>query len=431
METKIGLSNRKNGIICKFMERDRRSLMVVSPYPFGEVGGVVENIRTIAEELENAKGYDVTKVGPKGKINDGADETLGLTLPMKMTKTSYRGGASANLVRAIGIVDRADTDIAWFHDPFAALSPTLILLLALQGKATTDATFHAYTSELTFFNRALKFLGNVTGVKRVILDRIDGRSAVSVPSARMWSEINGEESRVYDILPNPIDTDLFTPDGPIKNEWIKNGERIIFFAGRHDKRKGLRDLVKAFNKLVKDDPNTNLRLKLTGDGDETEFIKQQIKSLGIEHLVEFLGKISKEDLTNAYRTVAKSRGVAVAPSVDGEAFNRTIAEARASGALVVATNIEGQKSAYGDEETFGEMADPSNSEDLAYKIAMQLNLPVEEARNRSEKGVLYTRGSFSVSKVADLVVAHHTKVIRSKFGGDGAPSEGKHKKRSF
>ena len=207
--------------------------------------------------------------------------------------------------------------------------------------------------------------------------------------------------------------------------------RIIFFAGRHDKRKGLRDLIEAFHELVKNNPNTNLRLKLTGSGDETEFLKQRIRDWEIAPIVEFLGKIPKEDLASAYRTIARSRGVVVAPSVDGEAFNRTIAEARASGALVVATNIEGQKSAYGDEEIFGEMANPGNFKDLAVKIAMQLNLPSEEINNRSEKGVLFVRGNFSVSKVADLVVTHHTKVMRSRFGSEGAPLEGKHRKRAF
>ena len=54
----------------------------------------------------------------------------------------------------------------------------------------------------------------------------------------------------YEVIPNGIDVETFTPGGPKFEEWQKDGRTIFFAAGRHDKRK-LEYLVKAFIELVK------------------------------------------------------------------------------------------------------------------------------------------------------------------------------------
>lgn len=405
------------------MEKDRFRMLAVCPYPLDQqknVSGVSANMLTIIPELESAKGYKITLVGPN--TSDGhneADETFGLSFPIKMSKTSYKAGVSLNLPTAKGIINRANPDLAWFHDPFAAPLSTFTLLLAIDSKKrATDALFHAYTGNFTLSNKTIITLGTHLRFRDFVLNRLDGRAAVSPPSAKMWSLINDEKEESYDILPNPIDIKLFNPDGAVFDDWIKNNEKIIFFAGRHDKRKGLPYLINAFHELVKDDltrhEKTNLRLKLTGYGDQTELIKKMVKDLGIGHLVEFLGIISTDNVAKAYRTVGVSRGTVVAPSIDGEAFNRSIAEARASGAKVVATNIEGHRFSYGDEKVFGEMAEPRNFRDLAQKIVKQLNLPQEETNLRGSEGVLFAADNFSVSRIADKVVAHHEKIINTK-----------------
>ena len=176
---------------------------------------------------------------------------------------------------------------------------------------------------------------------------------------------------------------------------------------------------------------TDLRLKLTGYGDDTELIKRKVEDLKIGHLVEFLGVISNEDLAKAYRTVAASNGTVVASSTDGEAHNRSISEARASGAKVVATNIDGHRFSYGDEKVFGEMAKPRDFRDLAQKISDQLNLSQETTNFRREKGVLFVEKNFSVSEVAEKVVKHHEKVIKARLSGEKIIYRRKLKKRLF
>ena len=397
------------------MEKDRLRTTIVSPYPLGKknIGGVQEYIISLKPELVR-KGCEITLVGPsiKNRSDNLADETLGISLPISMSNTNYKGGVSLNLLRARNIMRRTDPDILWFHDPYASVLNTMTLLSGLgflKNGTSTDAVFHAYTSNLTWANKRIREVGNLSGIIRFISGRIEGRAAVSPPPAELWSRVNKEDVREYEILPNPIDTEFFTPNGSIFEDWGENGSKILLFAGRHDKRKRLCDVVDALGILIR--AGTKLELKVTGYGDETENVKKQLVRLGLKDFVQFLGLLSKEDLAKAYRTVGKKQGLFVAPSDDGEAHNRTISEARASGGLVIATDIAGHRFSYGEEVIFGEMAKPADPEDLAAKIKAQLSLPEETQDVRRALGVDFVRNNFSLPVVAQKVVLHHEKLL--------------------
>lgn len=403
------------------MEIDRLRTTVVSPYPLGKnnIGGVQNYIISLTPELVR-KGCEITLTCPsiKDKENNLADETFGISLPISMTNTSYKGGVSLNLPRAVNIMRRRDPDVVWFHDPYASPLNTMTLLmgLALSGKkdVATDALFHAYVREFTRANLGLLVAGRISGVKKFISKGIEGRAAVSPPSARLWSSVNNDDVSKYDILPNPIDTELFTPDGPIFEDWGIDGSKILLFVGRHDKRKRLCDAVDAVAILIR--LGHKVRLKVTGYGDETKNVKEQVKISGLQNFVQFLGLLSKEDLAKAYRTVGKKRGLFIAPSDDGEAHNRTISEAMASGALVIATDIAGHRFSYGEEAVFGEMAKPGNPEDLAQKIKDKLDSGEEIQDLRRILGVKFVRDNLALPIIAEKVVKHHEKLLVTKRG---------------
>lgn len=400
------------------MEKDRLRTTVVSPYPLDQksIGGVQSYMFELRPELER-KGCEITLIGPsiKNKRDNLADETLGISLGISMTNTNYKGGVSLNLPRAINIMRRIYPDVVWFHDPYASPLNTMTLLmgLALSGQdVATDALFHAYVRELTRANRRLLRIGRTSGIIKFISKGIEGRAAVSPAPAELWSKVNKDDIGKYDILPNPIDTELFTPDGPIFEDWGEDGSKILFFAGRHDKRKRLCDAVDAVGILIRS--GYKIRLKVTGYGDETENVKGQVERLGLNNFVDFLGRIPDEDMPIAYRTVGKKRGVFIAPSDDGEAHNRTISEAMASGALVVATDIAGHRFSYGEEVTFGEMAKPGNPEDLAQKIKAQLDSPEETQDLRRILGVKFVRDNFALPIIAQKVVEHHERLLATR-----------------
>ena len=396
-------------------ERDRLKIATVAPYLMGEknIGGVQNYITSLSPELER-KGCDITVIG-SGARKQGenlVDETVGFSIPFSMTNTSYKGTVFINLIIAKKLMQKVDPDVVWFHDPFASpvTSITLLQGLALsRSNAVTDLIVHAYTQKLTQTNKRLIMAGNLSGVTGFIARRIDGRGAVSPPPAELWSRIMKEDADKYTILPNPINTEFFTPVGAIFEDWGQDGSKILFFAGRHDKRKRLCDAIDALAILIR--LGVKAKLMIAGNGDETKNAKKQVKRLGLEGFIEFLGFVTNEDLAKAYRTVGKKRGIFVASSEDGEAFNRTIAEARASGALVAATNIHGHRFSYGDERIFGEMTEPKDPQDLAAKIKAQLDLPKELQGIRQELGVKFVRGNFSLPIVAQEVIKHHEKLL--------------------
>ena len=255
--------------------------------------------------------------------------------------------------------------------------------------------------------------GLTMGYVNTIVDALSGRIAVSNGTAEFWNRMFPGE---YEVIYNGIDVDFFNPDGPKFEEW-QDGRKTIFFAGRHDKRKGLKYLLEAYASLRRvgfDD----LKLKLTGGGDVTRRLQYLIRKEDIPD-VEFLGVLSKEDLARAYR----SADVVVAPSIGGEGFNRTIAEARSCGTLVVCTDIRGQDEAIGDDlREF--MARPFDSDSLATQINRVLNLSEETAREmkiRSRQDVLerFAWSVIAASHVSyyDEVLSNHREVSKCEARG--------------
>jgi len=82
----------------------------------------------------------------------------------------------------------------------------------------------------------------------------------------------------------------------IRKDYDLNGKMAVLFVGRiNDKRKGLRDLLRAFSMLRTD----NVNLLVVGGG-EQRGIKTLIEELGIYDSVNLLGKVSDAELRRLY-----------------------------------------------------------------------------------------------------------------------------------
>lgn len=125
---------------------------------------------------------------------------------------------------------------------------------------------------------------------------------------------------------NPIDTSQFN----VK----KDDDLTIHFIhiGRFNEVKNHELLINAFNILLRCNPNCDLTL--AGDGTLFEKIKDQVKELGIEDKVNFLGNVI--DVPK----LLENMSVFVLPSKT-EAFPVSILEAMASGLPIIASNVGG------------------------------------------------------------------------------------------
>jgi glycosyltransferase involved in cell wall biosynthesis len=135
------------------------------------------------------------------------------------------------------------------------------------------------------------------------------------------------------VIPNGVDTNVFYPD-----ESAFDQEEVVITAGatRITERKGLRHLLEAVA-LLGDDAS-KVRVEIMGDGSAKESLEKLAKKLGIEALVNFLGRIDAAETPRYYRRAQ----IFVLPSYN-EGMSNALLEALASGLPVVVTHTGGSE----------------------------------------------------------------------------------------
>jgi phosphatidylinositol alpha-mannosyltransferase len=155
-------------------------------------------------------------------------------------------------------------------------------------------------------------------------ERLDRRIAVSEQaraSAQRW--LPGE----YEIVPNGV----LIPEG------VEPGgrEHRVVFAGRHESRKGLHVLLRAWPDIRK---RTGARLGIAGA--DPLAVRLLLTRLRVaDDGIDVLGFLSQEDLT---AELASAKAL-VAPSLGGESFGMVLTRAFACAAPVVASDIPGYR----------------------------------------------------------------------------------------
>lgn len=166
--------------------------------------------------------------------------------------------------------------------------------------------------------RAIAMIANsTTGIEKC--------RALGWPSARLH------------LVPNGLDPDAFRFDprarDVMRNAWGKSPtERLIGVAGRLDPVKGLEVLLSAIKTLSAESPA--LRVIVAGEGSSTytSFLRHQVRELGLEAQVLWLGRI--ENMAGFYSAI----DLLCLPSLS-EGCSNVVGEALACGTPVVATRV--------------------------------------------------------------------------------------------
>jgi phosphatidylinositol alpha-mannosyltransferase len=157
-----------------------------------------------------------------------------------------------------------------------------------------------------------------------LADRLDARIAVSehaAETARRW--LPGE----YEVVPNGV---LIPPNAPIADR-----EHRILFVGRHEPRKGLHVLLRAWPEIHR---RTGARLRLAGA--DPLAVRLLLRRVRVPEVgIDLLGFLSQQTLT-AELLAAKAL---VAPSLGGESFGMVLTRAFACATPVVASDIPGYR----------------------------------------------------------------------------------------
>jgi phosphatidylinositol alpha-mannosyltransferase len=302
---------------------------IVVPYSWSFWGAVVEHAELQADALRRAGVDTRTIIGndPPGSFTRALHPRLGRhedppsdVIPVGRSVIVPANGSLPNIVlspRCVPRIRRAlhreKFDVVHVHEP---MTPAIAIAAVAMTQGPLVATFHAYGK--------LGWMRIGKPVWGFLADRLDARIAVSPQardSAQAW--LPGD----YEIVPNgvliPADAD---PGGR---------EHHILFGGRHEPRKGLPVLLRAWGEIRR---RTGARLRIAGADPlavRLLMTRERIPDDGID----VLGLLSQDDYTRELQSVK----VLVAPSLGGESFGMVLTRAFACATPVVASDIPGYR----------------------------------------------------------------------------------------
>lgn len=328
---------------------------IVVPYSWSFGGGVVDHAEAQARALGTLGIETRLLIGndPPGSVSRILHPRQGRpgppppgVIPLGRSVIVPGNGALSNLVlspRALPQLRRALArerfDLLHVHEPLAPmLSPAALAF----WDGPTVGTFHAAGDS------SWRPIANI--LWGFLLDRIDLRIAVSEQARRTAGTFAAGD---YEVIPNGVDIpDHVDPGG--------REDRIVFL-GRHDPRKGLPVLLRAWPHL------RDLGVRLRVIGADPLAVRLLLTRLHVsDRGIDVLGFVDEPTLTDEL----SSAKLLVAPSLGNESFGMVITRALACAVPVVASDIPGYREVVTAET--GILTPPGDSEELADSIAALL-----------------------------------------------------------
>lgn len=302
---------------------------IVVPFSWSFWGAVVEHAELQAAALE-VRGHDVRLVmgnDPPGQFTRVLHPRVGRhgeppanVIPVGRSVIVPANGSLPNLVlsprsyfRIVRTLERERFDVLHLHEP---MTPTICLTALIRARCPLVATFHA-SGELGWMRGGAPLWG-------FLIDRIDHRIAVSErakESQNRW--LPGE----YEVVPNGVLVPDQAPPGA--------REHRVVFAGRHEPRKGLQVLLRAWPEI-----HRRSGLRLTVAGADPLAVRLLLSRLRVaDDGVDVVGFLSQDELTE---TLLRAKAL-VAPSVGRESFGMVLTRAFACALPAVASDIPGYR----------------------------------------------------------------------------------------
>jgi phosphatidyl-myo-inositol alpha-mannosyltransferase len=366
---------------------------IVVPFSWSFWGAVVEHAELQAAALREL-GHEVRLImgnDPPGQFTRVLHPRVGRhgdpppeVIPIGRSVIVPANGSLPNIIlsprsvfRIRRVLDREGFDLLHLHEP---MTPTPCIAALALWDGPMVGTHHA-SGDLGWMRLAVPIWG-------FLEERLDRRIAVSeqaAASARRW--LPGH----YEIVPNGV---LIPADAEPGGR-----EHRIVFAGRHEPRKGLQVLLRAWPRIRE---HTGARLRLVGA--DPLAVRLLLSRLRVsDEGIDVLGFLSQDDLT-AELSSAKAL---VAPSLGGESFGMVLTRAFACATPVVASDIPGYRDVMTPETSVAVPPDDVGAL-VAAVTTLLADEPAREARGAAARQLAIDR--YSWTDIAQRLVAIYDEV---------------------
>ena len=313
-------------------------IAIVTDFYYPSLGGITEHVDGQARGL-TALGHEVTVVTGKlfqpAKVQDDA-----LTVPepnfeiarmgtaVRLYMPLWGNGAETThtlgprLGRRVGAFFRSrGFDVVHVHAPYNPPFPAWAIEHTPYD-ALSVATFHSVFPQTLGMDIEAEWI-------RPAIERLDGRICVSEACI---GSLTPYFPYAYDVIPNGIDSDHFTPDAEPVHELLGDHQNIVF-VGRFDPRNGVDTMIHA-HELLFAERGPAVRLIVVGDGPLRPLYERMISSRARPY-VHFAGRLNRS------RPNHLVSGDIFCTPCDRASFGMVLLEAMSCGRAVAASRISG------------------------------------------------------------------------------------------
>jgi glycosyltransferase involved in cell wall biosynthesis len=168
---------------------------------------------------------------------------------------------------------------------------------------------------------------------------------------------------------NAVNVRRFSPDGEVSQRLmsLKDGRKCVLYVGRVNEKKGVGDLIRAFEIVSNRQRDCVLSVAGSGDMKYVEGLVKEVSRAGLDDRVYFLGPVPNREMP----ALMRAADIIAYATREGEGIPRALLEGMACGKPVVATEVAGIPEAVIDGVT-GFVVKPRDITTLADRLSILL-----------------------------------------------------------
>lgn len=385
-------------------------ILLVSDVYFPRVNGVSTSIKTFVEQIQ-ALGHEVHLLAPDySTFHQPMEEQEAWLKRIPARKIFFDPEDRLMKFSALNALMPSlfaeKYDLVHIHTPFIAHYAGLKIAKALNVPCVE--TYHTFFED--YLHHYLPWIPQSIArnlARMISKQQCNAVDAIVAPSKPMLDVLRSYGVKAdAEVIPTGLQAASFNQAGQVdfrEKYHIPNDRPMLLYVGRVAFEKNIDFLLGVVHMLKEETPE--ILLVITGEGPAEASLHQQVKKLGIEHNVKFIGYLDRETELNACYRAADIFVFASTSETQG----LVILEAMAQGTPVVAIAelgtasilIEGRGALIAQEETL----------DFAQKVQQLLQDPIRR-KNLGLKALQYAQEEWTAQIQAERMVAFYAKRIQ-------------------